>query len=131
MNKNIISWIAQILIFVIIGQTLFFKFTDAPETVELFAKLGLGPVGYKLIGFLELIACLMLVIRPTIAFGAILSLGLMSGAVLAHVTRLGFQGPELSLGLMAILAWILSAVVILLRRDQLSFLTKVIRGKSS
>ncbi|MEM9160463.1 MAG: DoxX family protein, partial [Verrucomicrobiota bacterium] len=83
-KKNIISWIAQVVIAVIMGQTLFFKFTDAAETVELFAQLGMGAAGYKTIGFLELVACVLLLIRSSIIWGAILSWGLMSGAIMAH-----------------------------------------------
>jgi putative oxidoreductase len=130
MNKNIIAWIAQVVIVVILGQTLFFKFTDAPETVEIFSQLGMGPFGYKLIGLLELIACILLLIRPSITWGAILSWGLMSGAILAHVTKIGFSGPNLSLGLLAILAWLLSALVIYLRRDQVSFINNMFGGQT-
>ncbi len=121
MNKKIIvSWVAQIAIAVILGQTLFFKFTDAPETVELFSQLGMGPFGYKLIGGLELIACVLILTRPSIIWGAILSWGLMSGAIMAHLTKIGFSGDYRALGVMAIIAWLLSCLVIYLRRKELS-----------
>lgn len=124
MNKNVISWIAQIIVVVIIGQTLFFKFTDAPETVELFAKLGMGAFEYKLIGVLELIACILLLVRPLVAWGGVLGVGLMSGAIMAHVTKLGFSGDAGVLGVMAIIAWVLSAVVVLINRNQLPIIGK-------
>ncbi|MEM7790134.1 MAG: DoxX family protein [Verrucomicrobiota bacterium] len=119
MNKQTISWISQILIAIIMGQTLFFKFTDAEETVELFKLLDLGALAYKAIGVLELIACILLLVRPTIVYGALLSLGLMSGAIFAHLTTIGFSGPNGSLGLLAILAWALSIVVLLIRRGEI------------
>ncbi|MEM1221134.1 MAG: DoxX family protein [Verrucomicrobiota bacterium] len=122
MNKNTIAWISQILVAIIMGQTLFFKFTDAPETVELFKLLGQGAFAYKTIGILELIACILLVVRPTIVYGAILSIGLMSGAILAHLTTIGFSGPNGSLGLLAVLAWALSAVVLVIRRSEIPFI---------
>jgi|GEM_PF-863798 len=123
MKTNIPSWVAQIIIVVILGQTLFFKFTDSPETVELFAQLGMGAIGYKLIGFLELIACILLLTRPCIIWGALLNWGLMSGAIMAHVTKIGFEGPNGILGSMAIIAWLLSCVIIYLRRSQISLLS--------
>ena len=129
MKKNTISWILQIIVVVILGQTLFFKFADAPETIELFAKLGMGAFGYKLIGFLELVACILLLIPNSIIWGAILSWGLMSGAILAHLTKIGFSGPDFSLGMMAIFAWLLSALVIYLRREQVSFIHNMFGGK--
>lgn len=131
MEKNIPSWIAQIIVIFILGQTLFFKFMDAPETVELFAQLGMGSFGYKLIGSLELIACVLLLIPPSITWGAILSWGLMSGAIMAHVTKVGFEGDYGILGGMAITAWLLSCLIIYLRRGQISFIANMFANKRS
>ena len=119
MNKNTLSWTAQIVVAIILGQTLFFKFTDAPETVELFAQLGMGALGYKLIGLMELVACVLLLMRSGVTWGALLSWGLMSGAIMAHVTQIGFSGPNLSLGSLAIVCWSLSCLILYLRRGQL------------
>ena len=116
MHQRTLSWIAQVLTALIIGQTLFFKFTDAPETVELFKQLNMGAAAYKAIGALELVACILILIRPTIAWGALLSLGLMSGAIMAHLTKIGFSGPYASLGLLAIVAWALSLTVLYIHR---------------
>lgn len=131
MNKNIFSWIAQIIVVVILGQTLFFKFTDAPEVVHLFSQLGMGAFGYKLIGSLELIACVLLLIRPSILWGAILSWGLMSGAIMAHVTKVGFAGDLAVLGGMAIVAWSLSCLIIFLRRRDATCIANMFGNKSS
>jgi len=35
-----ISWVAQVLAAAILGQTLFFKFSAAPESVHIFTELG-------------------------------------------------------------------------------------------
>ena len=40
-----LTWTAQVVAAVILGQTLFFKFTGAPEAVELFTTLGVEPFG--------------------------------------------------------------------------------------
>ena len=131
MKKNIVSWVAQIGVVFILGQTLFFKFTDAPEVVALFNKLGMGAFGYKTIGLFELIACVLLLIRSSIIWGAILSWGLMSGAIMAHVTKVGFEGDDGSLGMMAIIAWLLSCLIIYLRRQQISIVANMFTSKVS
>ncbi|MEO0508547.1 MAG: DoxX family protein [Verrucomicrobiota bacterium] len=122
-RKNLV-WIAQIAVAIIIGQTLFFKFSDSPETVALFAELGLGPVHYKLIGLLELIAVALILVPRTVIYGAILSFGLMSGALMAHITELGFTGPHGTIGIMGIIAWTLSLAVIYVRRSEIPFIPK-------
>ena len=63
MNKttsSIVSWIAQIGAVVIMGQSLYFKFTAHPESVAIFTDIGMEPNGRILIGVVELIACLLL-----------------------------------------------------------------------
>ena len=44
-TQNIASWICRIIAAVILLQTLFFKFTAAPESVYIFTKVGLEPWG--------------------------------------------------------------------------------------
>jgi hypothetical protein len=41
--STIIAWICRIVAAVILLQTLFFKFTAAPESVYIFSKVGLEP----------------------------------------------------------------------------------------
>lgn len=125
MKKNMISWIAQIIVIAILGMTLYGKFTDAPEVVELFSKIDMGPVGYKLIGAFELVACVMLLIPKSAIWGAILSWGLMSGALLGHITKIGFAGELGLLAGMAAVAWVLSCLIIFLRSRQVSFISKM------
>ncbi|MGB0743134.1 MAG: DoxX family protein [Opitutales bacterium] len=122
MKTNIISWGARILVAFILGQTLFFKFTDAPETVELFAKLDAGAAMYKTIGLIELIACILILVPRTIVYGAFLAAGLMAGAIFAHITKIGFSGPDGTLALMAIIAFISSLTVIYLHRRSIPLL---------
>jgi uncharacterized membrane protein YphA (DoxX/SURF4 family) len=70
-------------------QTLFFKFTAAPESVYIFSKLGMEPWGRIGVGMLELVASVLILIPGTTVFGAILGFGLMSGALFSHLTKLG------------------------------------------
>jgi hypothetical protein len=41
--QNRLSWLLQIVAAVIMGQTLFFKFSGAPEPVYIFTTLGAEP----------------------------------------------------------------------------------------
>ena len=131
MLKKITSWVLQLAVVFILGQTLFFKFTDSPETVELFKQLEMGPFGYKLIGLLELIACILLLIPSSVATGALLGWGLMTGAIFAHVTKIGFEGDYGVLGSMAIAAWLCCTLVMYLNRTSLPILSVVFKKRKN
>ncbi|MEL6345635.1 MAG: DoxX family protein [Myxococcota bacterium] len=115
-----VSWVAQVTAAVIMGQTLFFKFTGAPETVALFTALGMEPFGRIGTGVAELIASVLLLIPATAPLGALLGVGLMIGAVGAHLTVLGinYNGDGGALFAMAIVTLLSSLAVLWLRRDQ-------------
>lgn len=84
-----ISWILRIIAAVILLQTLYFKFTAQPESVNLFSLLGMEPWGRIATGVLELIAAIFILIPKTKLIGAGLGLGLMSGALFFHFTKIG------------------------------------------
>ena len=88
-SAAIVSWLAQIVAAAILLQTLFFKFTAAPESVKLFTALGLEPVGRIGSGVAELIASVLLLWPRRAFWGALLALGVMGGALHAHLTKLG------------------------------------------
>ena len=87
--KNIIFWILRLVAAIIMLQTLFFKFTGAEESVYIFSTLGMEPWGRIGTGVVELIASVLLLIPSTTAFGALLGAGVMSGALVSHLTKLG------------------------------------------
>lgn len=70
-------------------QTLFFKFTGAKESVDLFTQLGAEPWGRIGTGVLELVASVLILMPSTVWIGSILAIGLMVGAIFAHFTVLG------------------------------------------
>ena len=91
-NQQIyISWTAQIIAAIILGQTLFFKFSGAEESVALFTKLGVEPFGRYGAGVMELVTVILLLNARWAWMGAILGIGTMSGAILAHLTVLGIE----------------------------------------
>ena len=130
-------------------QSLFFKFTRHPETINIFeAKLepwaaGLGFPGLfvpggifsaYVIGSAELVASSLLLFGTLVAgrrlfqgLGALMALGVISGAIFFHLfTPLGVEvinadgspdGGELFT--MACLVWVSSVIVIVARREEL------------
>lgn len=115
------SWACQIVAAVILGQTLFFKFTGAPESVYIFSTLGAEPWGRIGSGILELVAVGLLLYPRTPAIGAALAIGLMGGAIGAHLTKLGIevQGDKGTLFGLAVTVAATSLIVLALRRREL------------
>lgn len=117
-TKSILFWILRIVPAVLILQTLFFKFTAAPESVEIFSQLGIEPWGRIGTGIAELIAAILLLTPRTVASGAGLTVLLMLGALGSHVTKLGFAGEMGSLAAMAFISLVCAAVVAFRYRQQ-------------
>ena len=89
--KNSLIWSLRILAAFILLQTLFFKFTAAEESVYIFSTLGLEPWGRITSGVVELIAGILLLFPKTTIYGAIISIGVMLGAIVSHLTVLGIE----------------------------------------
>ncbi|PZR32854.1 MAG: DoxX family protein [Azospira oryzae] len=89
--KNVFLWISRLLAAMIMLQTLYFKFTASEESVYIFSAIGMEPWGRIAVGIMELIASLLLIITSTAWLGALLSLGLMLGAIGMHLTLLGIE----------------------------------------
>ena len=91
--KKYIILILKIVAAVIMLQTLFFKFSGAQESVDLFTKLTGENEAFMRIGtgVLELIASIFLFVPRATWLGGLLTLGLMSGAVMGHLTKLGIS----------------------------------------
>ena len=119
-------WLAQIVPAVIMGMTLYFKFTGAQESVDLFTTLGVEPWGRIGTGVLELIAVVLLLVpAPYLgkhAWGATLGAALMLGALGAHVAKLGFSGANGQLAVMATVALVCCLYVVWARRGELPFI---------
>lgn len=123
-GKRIASWILQIIPAVILLQTLFFKFTAAPEAVALFEKLGVEPWGRIGAGVMELITGVLLLWPRFSIVGAVLAIGIMLGAIASHFGPIGIVVNDDG-GMLFIMAWIVlaSAVgVLILRKNQVKAL---------
>ena len=134
----VVSWICRIAAAIILLQTLFFKFTAAPESVYIFTKLGMfihtyipfasistvevsGRIGS---GIMELIAAVLLLTPRFVWAGAVLGMVATGGAVVSHLTFLGIevQGDKGLLFFLAIVVFVTSSITLYLHRMQIPVL---------
>ena len=135
----VVSWICRIAAAFLMGMTLYFKFMGAELPVAIFATLGVDPWGRYVIGVLELFAILMLIFPKTVSIGAVLTIGLMGGAILSHVTVLGIslegikenlpeasmdQVPDPSLFAFAWVTLLCAVILLVIHKDQLNRIIK-------
>ena len=132
-SSKIIERIISYAVAIILLQTLFFKFTGAPESIYIFTKLGMEPVGRIGIGILELIAGILLFIPKTNHFGALLGLGIISGAIFFHLTKLGIvvQDDGGQLFYLAMSVFFGCLIILFLKKDTLIATFQKITGKKT
>jgi len=136
----IFSWACRIVAAIILLQTLFFKFTAAPESVYIFTKLGTfthtfipfasistvevsGRIGS---GIMELIAAVLLLTPRFMWAGSVLAMAATGGAIASHLTFLGIevQGDRGLLFFLAIVVFVTSSIALFLHRIQIPVLGK-------
>lgn len=122
LGKLILLWVCQLVACVILGYAGYLKLTGHAAEIALFEALGMGDLGRYVIGVLEILAVVLILIPQSGVYGALLGVGLMSGAIIAHVTKIGWGGPApLALVVMACCLGILY-----IRRDEAEFLRNLI-----
>ena len=121
--KKRIPLALRILVAIILIQTLRFKFSAHPDSVYIFEKVGLEPVGRIGIGILELLAGILLLIPKTVWTGAILTLGIIGGALIMHLTQLGIEvkNDGGALFITAVVTFILSAIILYIHKKDIPF----------
>jgi putative oxidoreductase len=131
----VLSWGCRIVAAIILLQTLFFKFTAAPESVYIFTKLGafihtylpLASIGTVQVsgrigsGIMELVAAVLLLTPRFVWAGAILAMAATGGAIVSHLTFLGIevQGDKGLLFFLAIAVLATSVIALFLHRMQI------------
>ncbi|MDX6746319.1 DoxX family protein [Polaribacter sp. PL03] len=125
MNKKLL-FTFKLIAAVIMLQTLFYKFSGAQESIDLFTKVAGENEAFMRFGtgFIELFAAILLFIPKKAWFGAILTIGLMSGAIIAHLTKIGIvhnNDGGLLFGA-AILTFLLALIILFLERKKLPFI---------
>jgi uncharacterized membrane protein YphA (DoxX/SURF4 family) len=140
--KKTLPWLLALYISFVFIQSLFFKFTGSEETVIIFNTIGdwmasiglLAPIaepfaaqGGTVVGITELIASILLLNPGTRTWGAMLSLGVISGAIFFHLfTPLGVVRTVDAAGntdggvlfFMACGVWLSAAALLYLGRQQ-------------
>ena len=116
-----VIFVLRLVVAAILAQTLYFKFTGAPESVYIFQTLGIEPWGRLASGVAELVAAVLLLLPRTAVWGALLSLGIISGAILSHLSILGIevQGDGGLLFGLAVAVFVGSAAIVWHGRDVL------------
>jgi uncharacterized membrane protein YphA (DoxX/SURF4 family) len=126
-----VLWLLRLVVAAVLLQTLFFKFTGAAESVYIFETLGAEPYGRLASGVAELVASVLILAPPTVALGALLSLGVMSGAILSHLTVLGIEimGDGGLLFALAVIVFTCSGALLLAFVDQLPVVGPALRAR--
>ena len=126
MTSKRIVLILRIVVALILIQTLRFKFTAHEDSVYIFKTVGLEPYGRIGIGILELIAGILLLIPKTIWAGATLTIVLIGGAIIMHLTQLGIdvRGDGGILFYTALFIFILSLTILYSQRKEIPIIGK-------
>lgn len=121
MGVNLLSWALRITAAAILLQTLFFKFTAAPESVYIFTRVGAEPWGRIGSGVVELIAAILLLTPRFTWAGSVIAMGMMAGAIVSHLTILGVevQGDKGLLFGLAVIVFVASGVNLFLHRSEI------------
>lgn len=135
-TTNIVSWAARIIVAVILFQTLFFKFAGAEESKYIFSTVlspeleAYGRIGS---GVVELIAAILLLIPGTAWLGAIIALGVISGAIMSHLTKLGIvvKDDGGTLFILAVAVFVLSLVILFIHRRAVPIVGQLLFGSSN
>jgi len=122
--KKHIPLVLRVILAVILIQTLRFKFLAHPDSVFIFETVGLEPYGRIGIGIVELVAGILLLVKKTAWAGALLSLGVIGGAIIMHLTKLGIEvkGDDGLLFGTAVFAFLLSVIITYNYREDIPFL---------
>jgi uncharacterized membrane protein YphA (DoxX/SURF4 family) len=122
MYKKIFIWVLRLVVAIILLQTLYFKFSGAPESIYIFETLGVEPYGRIGSGIVELIVSILILIPRATLLGAVIGLGTMTGAILLHLTKLGVEvnNDGGALFTMAVVVFVSCAILIYVNKDKIS-----------
>ena len=113
---------------IIMLQTLFFKFSGAEQSINLFTTIAGENEALLRIGtgVIELIASILLFTPRKTWLGAILTIGLMGGAMMSHITILGIvhnnDGGILFAG--SAITFIAGTLLLILNKKEIPFIGK-------
>lgn len=148
-----IPWLLAIYIAFVFLQSLFFKFAGSEETVIIFTTIGAWMAGISLlkpiaeafmlyggfvVGAVELLASVLVLIPRTRVWGALVGLGVISGAIFFHlftplgVVRIVDAAGNTDGGVLFFMAcgvWLSCVALIYLGRKQIFLLRSALSGQ--
>ncbi len=125
-SKNILLWVVQLICAAILFRTSYAKLSHQTIDVAIFSKLGMEPTGRYLIGIIEGLSALFLLHPHLCATGALLAFGTMLGALIAHLSILGFSSKLFFLWFTVLSG---SLIILVGRRYQLPLIGKILNNK--
>lgn len=131
--KKHLPFVLRLAVAIILLQTLRFKFTAHPDSVYIFSKVNMEPYGRIGIGILELITGILILIPKTVWIGALLSLGIIGGAIIMHLTILGIDVNNDGgiLFITAVVTFVLSVAVLLIYKGDIPFVKSKISSSKT
>ncbi len=135
-KQTIATFVLSLYIAFVFVQSLIFKWTGSEESIFIFSTLrdwsGIAlfePFGRYFIGFSELVASVLLFVRPARIWGAGMALVIITGAIVFHLfTPLGVEikGDGGLLFTLACGVWLSSATILLIHRSDVIALLQTI-----
>ena len=127
MKQSVLLWVPRLVAGAIMCAVGYLKLTQNEVDVALFTELGMEPHGRVIIGIIEIAAGLLLM-SPQAAAGAMLAISVMCGALIAHVTVLGFEVAH-TIMLLAVL--ISALIVAYYKRADIPFIGNTLATRDS
>lgn len=87
MKKNVVGWIAQVIMGVLFLIASSWKIISHPMAVQNFENWGYPPGFYLIIGLLELVGGILLFHPKTAGYACVILFSVMIGAIITHVVH--------------------------------------------
>lgn len=124
--KKYFPLLLKLIAAVIMLQTLFFKFSGAQESIDLFTTIAAENEALMRIGtgVVELVASILLFVPKRTWLGAFLAVGTMGGAIMSHLTILGIEhnNDGGALFISAIVTFVASGILLVLNKKDIPFI---------
>lgn len=124
-SSQIVTLILRLCVAALLGWAGSLKLSSSPSEIALFTTLGMEPHGRFLVGVLEIAAGILILVPASFIPGAILTWGLMAGAILAHLTKIGVSGQSGIFFAAAVATLIAASLILYLNRANVQFLNRM------
>jgi putative oxidoreductase len=118
-SEQISSWVCRVMLIIILLPALLLKLTGAEDSTYVFSKIGVEPWARYGSAIAELIAVVSLLTLRFVWAGALITLVVITGAIVSHLTILGLVVQKDGGGhfALAVVVFLCSAVTVYLHRQ--------------